>query len=134
MPRIVRVTNSGLGCFGIGKRDTLCDWVYVDNLTHGITLAATKLLTLQSPSPLSSAAKPASVDASGTAPAGRAYAISDDFPVNNFDWVARMLGQSPSSMYVVFLPSFLLYAFAILCEAMYRVAFTFGACLYWKQR
>jgi len=44
LPRILRYLRTGLVCFNIGKRETLVDWVSVDNLAHAHVLAAEKLL------------------------------------------------------------------------------------------
>ena len=42
-PRIIHYIQSGLFSFLIGGRDTLVEWVHVDNLAHAHILAATRL-------------------------------------------------------------------------------------------
>eukprot|EP00048_Salpingoeca_helianthica_P016432 m.232284 g.232284 ORF g.232284 m.232284 type:complete len:406 (-) comp18665_c0_seq1:28-1245(-) len=71
--RILRVVNQGLGFFAIGDQATLCDWVHVDNLVHVLLLAAVGLAVRSD------------------RVAGRAYFASDNFPLNNFDFVKRIL-------------------------------------------
>lgn len=110
--------NSGLGCFRIGSDANLCDWLYVDNLAHALHCAADKLLALAP-----------TVKGKGRAggPAGRAYFVSDRHPVNNFDWVAAMLGQPTRALFPLAVPASVMYCIAILCEFGYRIAFLVGA-------
>jgi nucleoside-diphosphate-sugar epimerase len=101
-PRILRSVRAGLGFVGIGDRNTKCDWVYVDNLVHGLVLAGKSLAQSQSSAAAlttptanlkntSKDGKKGDEAVNGSPPkaasssaAGRAYAISDGSPMNNF--------------------------------------------------
>eukprot|EP00043_Microstomoeca_roanoka_P025343 m.8349 g.8349 ORF g.8349 m.8349 type:complete len:293 (-) comp5433_c0_seq1:236-1114(-) len=75
IPRLIRVVNQGLGFMAIGSSDVLCDWLYGDNLAHAIQLAV-QALDKQDPNV-----------------AGEAFFISDDDPINNFEFLRRILGD-----------------------------------------
>ncbi len=76
-PRILSTVSCGFGFAAIGSPDTLCDWVFVDNLTHALLLAASSLAT--------SSGSAAGLQSSRAA--GQSYCISDENPINNFDFL-----------------------------------------------
>ena len=70
----------GMYLFTIGDATNLCDWVHVDNLVHAHLLAAAAAL--------SSSAGESRAKTGCTATCGRAYFISDNAPINNFEFLA----------------------------------------------
>jgi len=102
-PRILRAVRWGLAGFCIGHRSNLCDWLYVDNLTHALLLAASSLATSGSQSPA----------------AGQAYCISDDRPVNNFDFLRPFCeGLGYRGTFAVYLPTRPMFLLAWLLELL----------------
>jgi nucleoside-diphosphate-sugar epimerase len=74
MPRIAKLVDLGLN-FRIGR--AVVDWVKVDNLVLAILLAQHKLAALRGKST--------------SAPAGRAYFISDNDPIDNFEFLRPII-------------------------------------------
>ena len=78
LPRILHTVRAGLALFAIGSADVLCDWVYVDNLVHGLILAAHKLARDE--------------HTNQSAPGDSAiYFLSDHHPTNNFTFLAHLI-------------------------------------------
>eukprot|EP00053_Salpingoeca_punica_P013881 m.125961 g.125961 ORF g.125961 m.125961 type:complete len:392 (-) comp16326_c0_seq1:1649-2824(-) len=100
MPRIVRMINWGLGFFAIGSRSILCDWVYVDNLVHGMLCAA------------------ASLAENRDGVSGHAFHIADGQPVNNFEFIKEVLGQP--SLFWLRMPSSVMFSIATLFDNLSR--------------
>ena len=109
LPRIVDLVNRGAGFFAVGGRDVLCDWVHADNVVHALLLAARAL----------------SEGAGGCS--GEAFFVSDGHPVNNFDFLAKLLTlpcygpAAQASMFWLRIPSGIVYCFACVTEAVHRV-------------
>jgi len=109
-PRILSSVRAGLGYVGIGDPTTQCDWVYVDNLCHGLVLAGASLALSESGSSSGSSASPA---------AGQAYAISDGQPMNNFTFLRLICaGLGYTSSFRWFLPFWLAFHLAWLMELL----------------
>ncbi|CAF0797672.1 unnamed protein product [Didymodactylos carnosus] len=90
LPRILKHVSNGLAFFSVGEKNALCDWVYVDNLNHALILVDKKLK--QSDKSLV---------------AGQVYNITDDNPINNFDFLEKIidgLGYPSTSYFVVRVP------------------------------
>jgi nucleoside-diphosphate-sugar epimerase len=104
MPRIVGLVQRGLVRFAIGDPSTLVDWVYVDNLVSAHVLALANLLSDNPTAHL------------------EAICISDDHPVNQFDFLAPLfcaVGGSPVTTHV---PTRIVYAVAACLEFVYSVS------------
>lgn len=106
--RTVRLGRRGLYRFTFGKRDSLGDWVHVDNLAAAHVLAGRQLLE--------AAARGARAVA-----AGQAYNISDDRPVNTFDFLHVLMGGLGYPKPALRLPIGLVYALACVTEAAWRL-------------
>lgn len=99
-PRILNHVRLGLGFAAIGSPSTLCDWTYVDNLCHALILAATSLTA----GPHSPAA-------------GQAYAISDDKPLNNFEFLRPLCeGLGYPNVFKIWIPTWLMFYMAWFLE------------------
>lgn len=68
--------------FTIGSPDSKVEWVYVDNLAHGHLLAAQKL---SSPSSIVTGQAYA-CNCSSTSDESHSYFVSDQAPINNFEF------------------------------------------------
>jgi nucleoside-diphosphate-sugar epimerase len=68
LPRILSLVRQGLAFFAIGHENVLCDWVYADNLVYALVLAEKSL----------------------PEHSGEVYFISDDQPVNNFQFLSQL--------------------------------------------
>ncbi|KXZ47500.1 hypothetical protein GPECTOR_35g938 [Gonium pectorale] len=73
-PRILAYARQGLLCFRFGRRDALSDWIHVRNLVTSIVAAWRGLGASRR-----------------HVAAGQAYFVSDDRPVNTFDFWAPLL-------------------------------------------
>lgn len=104
LPRIVGLVNSGLAFFAIGSERILCDWVHGENLTHGFLLAASALLSTDK-------GRVRNV-------AGEAFHIADGHPVNNFTFLADLLGAK--DLFWLRVPSNLMFGLAIVIEAVHK--------------
>lgn len=109
-PRILTYFRDAphMALFGIGSKETLCDWVYVDNLVEALSLAYMCL------------AKEGQQAVCG----GNAYCISDGAPVNNFVFlkeVAVGLGYDPRFVFVCNLPTSMMTAIAVMGEFLHKV-------------
>ena len=68
LPRILTMARQGLAFFSVGDATVRCDWVYADNLVSALVLAEESL----------------------PKHAGEVYFISDDHPVNNFQFLSQL--------------------------------------------
>ena len=100
LPRILGTVRAGLGLAAIGSEDTLCDWVYVDNLTHALILAGQSLAA-----------------GSASRAAGQAYCISDDTPLNNFLFLRPLLhGLGYTNVFRFWVPTVIMFYVAWFLE------------------
>eukprot|EP00951_Prasinocladus_malaysianus_P019807 scaffold160864_cov47-Prasinocladus_malaysianus.AAC.1 len=102
LPRIAALMRLGLFRFVIGSRDTKVDWLHVENLVDAQLLAAKALLD----------------EGQSSAANGQAFFISDNQPVNNFEFLRPLAEELNASS-----PSFRLslpvaLRFARACELM----------------
>eukprot|EP00981_Chlorochromonas_danica_P012456 scaffold4964_cov248-Ochromonas_danica.AAC.2 len=74
LPRIVKHLDRGLFMFTIGH--AVVDWVYIDNLVQAYLLLADKLLSTRNYQ---------------EKPAGQVYCISDDCPMENFEFLRPLV-------------------------------------------
>ncbi|XP_031561297.1 short-chain dehydrogenase/reductase family 42E member 1-like [Actinia tenebrosa] len=103
LPRIVSYIKKGLFAFTYGSKNSLVDFVHVDNLVSAHVLAGQALV--------------------GNMPkaAGQAYFISDGKPINNFEFF-RPLVEGLGYMYpTINLPLSFIYIFAFLTELVHAV-------------
>ena len=98
-PRIIETMRAGMYLFTIGDASNKCDWVHADNLVHAHLLGAAALL-----------AAPRNVAV--PAVAGRGFFISDDEPINNFDFLAPICGIVGIPLPPLRLPTGLAFAIA----------------------
>jgi len=104
--RILSTVRSGLALAAIGSPDVLCDWVYIDNLTQALILAASSLSHL---GPLSPAA-------------GSAYCISDDQPINTFDFLRPLCaGLGYRRVFLFYIPFILMFYLSWLLEIVHAI-------------
>lgn len=107
LPRILRLVQRGLGIAAIGSPDVLCDWIYIDNLVHGLIRA--QQLT-QSWTQLTHA------------PHHAIFALSDDHPVNNFMFLGRLIrGLGYESIFLFYVPTRIMFALASGMEWCHRL-------------
>jgi len=105
LPRTFKNVSAGLASFAIGSEDVLADWVYVDNLVHALILAS-KALENQSPETK-----------------GEAYFVSDDHPVNNFQFLKDIivgLGYD-KAVFAFYIPTNIFLYLAWLTEIIHRL-------------
>jgi nucleoside-diphosphate-sugar epimerase len=101
--RVLGHVRLGLGIAGIGSKDTLCDWLYVDNLCHALILAASSLTIAAQNSPA----------------AGSAYCISDDHPINNFEFLRPLCeGLGYPRVFQFFVPTWIMFHLAWALELL----------------
>eukprot|EP00062_Callorhinchus_milii_P005156 gi/632944337/ref/XP_007887454.1/ PREDICTED: short-chain dehydrogenase/reductase family 42E member 1 isoform X1 [Callorhinchus milii] len=104
LPRIVHYIESGIFKFVYGAKDSLVEFVHVDNLVSAHILASEHLLA----------------EGSHTA-AGQAYFISDGKPVNNFEFLRPLVEGLGYRYPTVRLPLALIYFFAFLTEMVHSL-------------
>ncbi|XP_012939561.1 short-chain dehydrogenase/reductase family 42E member 1 isoform X1 [Aplysia californica] len=107
LPRIVSYLEQGLVKVTYGPRESLVDFLHVDNLVQAHALAAEGL-----------------TEGRSYVAAGRAYFISDDKPVNNFEFFRPLfegLGYGYPAVNLPFLPVFY---FAWLTEIVHYIVST----------
>lgn len=75
LPRIVSYLEQGLLLFTIGDRNNKVDFVYIDNLISAHISAFSAMIK---------------ADGCDKPPCGKAYAISDDEPINNFEFFGKL--------------------------------------------
>ena len=97
-PRIVRVLRANLYAFTIGDTSAKVDWVHVDNVVHAHLLAA---------------------KASAASVAAQAFFISDDAPINNWEFLSHVVTAMGFDEPVVRLPVHVALTLARVCEALH---------------
>ncbi|XP_068673469.1 short-chain dehydrogenase/reductase family 42E member 1-like isoform X1 [Montipora foliosa] len=103
LPRIVSYIKKGLFIFKYGQGDAVVDFVHVNNLVQAHILAGKALKSANSIA------------------AGQAYFISDDSPVNNFEFFRPLVEGLGYSFPKIHLPITLIYMFALLTELVHSV-------------
>lgn len=102
LPRIVSYIERGWFQFVYGDRNSLVDFVHVDNLVEAHILAAEALGATQQHKS-----------------AGQAYFISDGRPVNNFEFFRPLVEGLGYKFPIRHLPLWLIYYFAFLTEVVH---------------
>jgi len=88
LPRILNLVRQGLAFFAIGHENVLCDWVYADNLVYALVLAEKSLPKYS----------------------GEVYFISDDQPVNNFQFLSQLTkGLGYNYCFAFYIPTFIMF-------------------------
>ncbi|ELU09595.1 hypothetical protein CAPTEDRAFT_166167 [Capitella teleta] len=104
LPRIVKTIKSGMFCFVYGGDDCLVDFLHVDNLVQGHVLAAEAL-------------GPRNKHVA----AGQAYFLSDDKPVNNFEFFRPLFEGLGHKFPTLKLPISLIYFIAFVVEIIHGI-------------
>ncbi|XP_057516977.1 uncharacterized protein LOC130798119 isoform X2 [Amaranthus tricolor] len=112
-PWIINYAKLRLLLFKVGDSSVKTDWIYVDNLVHGLLLASMGLLHEfpdKENHPIA---------------AGNSYFISDGFPVNTFEFIQPLLdsleyGQPGASLTVP-----CAFAFGKICWVFYTILYPF---------
>ena len=100
LPRILNLVQRGLAFFAIGHEGILCDWVYADNLIEALVLAEKSLPTHS----------------------GEAYFISDDHPVNNFQFLSQLTeGLGYKNCFAFYIPTPLMFYLGYTIELMHNL-------------
>jgi nucleoside-diphosphate-sugar epimerase len=88
LPRILNLVRQGLAFFAIGHENVLCDWVYADNLVYALVLAEKSLPKYS----------------------GEVYFISDDQPVNNFQFLSQLTkGLGYDYCFAFYIPTLIMF-------------------------
>lgn len=100
LPRILNLVRQGFGFFAIGKENIRCDWVYADNLVHALILAQKSLSKYS----------------------GEVYFISDDNPVNNFQFISQLTkGLDYENCFQFYVPTFIMFYLGYLIELIHFI-------------
>lgn len=100
LPRILNLVQQGLAFFAVGHEGILCDWLYADNLIEALILAEKSLPTHS----------------------GEAYFISDDHPVNNFQFLAQLTeGLGYKNCFTFYIPTSLMFYLGHMIELVHNV-------------
>lgn len=100
LPRIIKSAQQGLLFFAVGHENVLCDWVYADNLVHALVLAEKSL----------------------PEHSGQAYFISDDKPVNNFEFISKFTnGLGYKNCFRFYLPTWLMFYLSHIVEITHNL-------------
>lgn len=100
LPRILDLVRQGLAFFAIGHENVFCDWVYADNLVSALVLAERSL-------PKHS---------------GEVYFISDDRPVNNFQFLSQLTtGLGYKNCFGFYIPTFIMFYLGYLIEIIHHL-------------
>ena len=90
----------------------MCDWVHVDNLVHAMALAAA---AIRAPKGATDSSGPVGQDAAG----GKAFAVSDGSPVNNFEFLGQLLGCEKNEIFWFYAPTWLMQWMGRACEVLH---------------
>lgn len=104
LPRIVSYIEQGLFTFTYGQGDSVVDFVHVNNLVQAHVLAGEALHASKN-----------------AVAAGEAYFVSDDSPVNNFEFFRPLVEGLGYSFPRLKLPITLIYIFAFITEIVHSV-------------
>ena len=95
LPRILNMVRQGLAFFAIGHENVLCDWVYADNLVYALVLAEKSLPKYS----------------------GEVYFISDDKPVNNFQFLSQLTkGLGYNYCFAFYIPTLIMFYLGFIIE------------------
>ena len=100
LPRILNLVRQGLAFFAIGHKNILCDWIYADNLVYALVLAEKSL----------------------PEHSGEVYFISDDQPVNNFQFLSKLTkGLGYQSCFGFYIPTAMMFYVAYTIEMVHHL-------------
>ena len=100
LPRILDLVRQGLAFFAIGHENVFCDWVYADNLVSALVLAEQSLPKYS----------------------GEVYFISDDHPVNNFQFLSQLTtGLGYEHCFGFYIPTFIMFYLGYLIEIIHHL-------------
>jgi nucleoside-diphosphate-sugar epimerase len=100
LPRILNLVRQGLAFFAIGHENVLCDWIYADNLVYALVLAEKSLPKYS----------------------GEVYFISDDHPVNNFQFLSQLTkGLGYDYCFAFYIPTFIMFYFGYTIEIIHQL-------------
>lgn len=100
LPRLLNLARQGLAFFAVGDQSILCDWVYADNLIEALILAEKSL----------------------PKHAGQAYFISDDNPVNNFEFLSQLTkGLGYENCFRYYIPTVFMFYLGFFIEIMHFI-------------
>ena len=100
LPRILNLVRQGLAFFAIGHENIFCDWLYADNLVHALVLAEQSLPKYS----------------------GEVYFISDDRPVNNFQFLSQLTrGLGYEHCFRFYIPTWIMFYLAYLIEIIHHL-------------
>ncbi|CAL9240876.1 unnamed protein product [Arabidopsis halleri] len=103
LDRIISDARLGLFLFKIGDASSKTDWIYVDNIVFALMLATTDLLNEHSKA------------------AGKAYFVSDDNPINFFEFLQPLLKNLDYDLPKLSLSIALAVLLGKICEAIYTM-------------
>jgi len=113
IPRIVTTARSGLLQFTFGDRNSLVDWLHVDNLIQSLVLAAKALDRPDCPA------------------GGKAYFVNDGEPANNFDFLMPIVQGLGYRWPRIHLPYRLVHFVALLMEIVCAIAMQAAGRIVW---
>ena len=133
IPRIVDMLYKGLFFFTVGSKDTLVEFIYVDNLVSAHIRAAERIMKIplskhQNPElPIEEPEELCDEEAERIKDmvSGQAYFVSDCEPVNNFEFFRPLIEGLGYSYPFIALPTFLMYYIAWMIEVIHRVVSRF---------
>ena len=100
LPRILNLVQHGLAFFAIGNENVLCDWVYADNLVYALVLAEKSLPKYS----------------------GEVYFISDDQPVNNFQFISQLTkGLGYEYCFAFYIPTLVMFYLGYIIEMIHKL-------------
>lgn len=100
LPRILNLVRQGLAFFAIGHENIFCDWLYADNLVHALVLAERSLPKYS----------------------GEVYFISDDHPVNNFQFLSQLIrGLGYEHCFGFYIPTWIMFYLGYLIEIIHHL-------------
>jgi nucleoside-diphosphate-sugar epimerase len=98
LPRILNLVRQGFDFFAIGHEGVLCDWVYADNLVYALVLAEKSLPEYS----------------------GEVYFISDDHPVNNFQFLSQLTnGLGYENCFAFYIPTYFMFYLGYIIEIIH---------------
>ncbi|CAF1281988.1 unnamed protein product [Rotaria sordida] len=99
LPRLLNLVRQGLAFFAIGHKNILCDWIYADNLVYALILAEKSLPKYS----------------------GEVYFISDDKPINNFQFLSQLTkGLGYDYCFLFYIPTIIMFYFGYLIEIIHN--------------
>jgi len=119
LPRIVNYMQRGLFCFLIGSCDSKVEFVYIDNLVLAHVLAAKKLLLLSHSFIPARESLLQQSNEENYDIRGQCYFISDQSPINNFEFFRPLFEALGMQFPFIRFPVFFMYYLAFLFEIIY---------------